>query len=155
MESGLLGRVEKAIDVAASALLAGAVGYAVYIYLALRGGDTTIAFKSAAASALALVVSYRALDAVRPRRRVLPVPIFDVREIDSIYDAPPAEELLALDDILAELGPDSRVVRLFDPATMPSPAELGARIDRHLDPAPVDASEALHEALAELRRSLR
>ncbi|HET7576060.1 MAG TPA: hypothetical protein VFK19_05770 [Sphingomicrobium sp.] len=150
-----MGRVEKTIDGAASALLAGAAGYAVYIYLAMRGGETAIALKSVAASALALVVSYRALGAVRPRRRVLPVPIFDVREIDSIHDAPPADEPLSLDDILAELGPDSRVVRLFDPATMPSPTELGARIDRHLDPAPVDASEALHEALAELRRSLR
>jgi hypothetical protein len=83
------------------------------------------------------------------------VPVFDVRQIEPIEDNKPAEEPLPLDDILAELGSDSRVVRLFDPAAMPSPAELSARIDRHLDPAPADASEALHEALAELRRSLR
>jgi hypothetical protein len=70
----------------------------------------------------------------------------------------PAE--LVLDDILAELGPDSRVVRLFDPAAMPTPGQLNARIERHLgEPEPAaaasDASQALYDALTELRRSLR
>jgi hypothetical protein len=69
-------------------------------------------------------------------------------------------ELLVLDNILDKLGPDSRVVRLFDPAAMPSPGQLDARIERHLrdgtsQAAPPDASQALHEALADLRRSLR
>jgi hypothetical protein len=73
-----------------------------------------------------------------------------------------ADELV-LDDILAELGPESRVVRLFDRAAMPTPGQLNDRIERHLRgapsqqaqrPQPADASEALHEALAELRRSL-
>jgi hypothetical protein len=67
---------------------------------------------------------------------------------------------LLLDDILAEIDPDSRVVRLFDPATMPTPAQLNARIERHLNrgtfsAAPPDASQALYDALADLRRSLR
>jgi hypothetical protein len=67
---------------------------------------------------------------------------------------------LVLDDILAELGPDSRVVRLFDPAAMPTPAQLNARIERHLGEAgpavaSPDASQALYDALTELRRSLR
>ena len=67
---------------------------------------------------------------------------------------------LELDDILAELGPDSRVVRLFDPKTMPTAGQLKVRIDHHLGrgrpQAPLsDASQALSEALAELRRSLR
>jgi hypothetical protein len=49
---------------------------------------------------------------------------------------------------------------LFDPAAMPTPAQLNARIERHLEtgapPAPSqDASQALHDALADLRRSLR
>jgi len=62
--------------------------------------------------------------------------------------------------VLADVSSDSRVVRLFDPAAMPTPGQLQARIDRHLDggtsqsPSP-DASEALLEALADLRRSLR
>src|SRR5687767_14796005 len=70
------------------------------------------------------------------------------------------QEALVLDDILAQIGPDSRVVRLFDREAMPAPRELKERIDRHLGKtadglAPVDASAALHHALAELRRSLR
>jgi hypothetical protein len=67
------------------------------------------------------------------------------------------EEPLLLDDILAELGPNSRVVRLFDPQAMPTPGQLKSRIDRHLEPgedAP-DAGQALHDALADLRRSIR
>jgi hypothetical protein len=74
--------------------------------------------------------------------------------------APPSDELLVLDDILAAIDPDSRVVRLFDRRAMPTPAQLSSRIDGHLrGSAPLsqvpDASEALSEALAELRRSLR
>jgi hypothetical protein len=41
---------------------------------------------------------------------------------------------------------------------MPTPGELSDRIDRHLEREPAaapDASQALHDALAELRRSLR
>lgn len=71
-------------------------------------------------------------------------------------DEPP----LMLDDILAELEPGSRVVRLFDRKAMPTPGQLKSRIDRHLGQETgmgkvPDASEALSEALAELRRSLR
>ena len=67
------------------------------------------------------------------------------------------DDALLLDDILAELGPDSRVVRLFDPEAMPTPGQLQSQIDRHLEPGdPIpDAGEALHEALADLRRSIR
>jgi hypothetical protein len=70
-----------------------------------------------------------------------------------------ASDELVLEDILAELGPGSRVVRLFDPAAMPTPSQLNARIERHLgegsaSSAPPDASQALYDALAELRRSL-
>lgn len=73
---------------------------------------------------------------------------------------PAQADVLVLDDILAELGPGSRVVRLFDPAAMPTPGQLNARIEQHLHAAsspaaPQDASQALHDALAELRRSLR
>jgi hypothetical protein len=69
-------------------------------------------------------------------------------------------DALVLDDILAEIGPDSRVVRLFDRSAMPTPAQLRSRIDRHRGQAAAaanapDASQALSDALAELRRSLR
>ena len=84
-------------------------------------------------------------------------------------DQPP----LVLDDILAEIGPDARVVRLFDRKAMSAPAltpgQLQSRIADHLaDGAPLSApsdrpaasnrsddSQALSAALAELRRSLR
>ena len=76
---------------------------------------------------------------------------------DRLYPLEPDE--LVLEDILAELGPESRVVRLFDPAAMPTPGHLNARIEHHLrkesaSSAPPDASQALYDALAELRRSL-
>jgi len=76
---------------------------------------------------------------------------------DRLYSLEPDE--LVLEDILAELGPESRVVRLFDPAAMPTPGHLNARIEHHLrkesaSSAPPDASQALYDALAELRRSL-
>ena len=82
-------------------------------------------------------------------------------EADRLHPQEPhrPDELL-LEDILAEIGPNSRVVRLFDPATLPTPGQLNARIVRHLNDgaspaAPPDASQALYDALAELRRSLR
>ena len=76
------------------------------------------------------------------------------------HEMAPDEEPLLLDDILAELKPDSRVVRLFDPEAMPTPAELKSRIDSHLQPGIArdqspDAGQALHDALADLRRSIR
>ena len=72
---------------------------------------------------------------------------------------PPADELL-LDDVLARLGAESRVVRLFDASAMPTPGQLRTRIDRHLNQTQsnagsADASQALHAALAELRSSLK
>jgi hypothetical protein len=89
------------------------------------------------------------------------------------FDPVEAQEGLAplvLDDILAEIGSDARVVRLFDPKAMPArtltPGQLQSRIADHMaDGAPLtalsnppptnDASQALSAALAELRRSLR
>jgi hypothetical protein len=67
---------------------------------------------------------------------------------------------LVLDDVLAAIGPDSRVVRLFDRTAMPTPGQLQVRIDDHLGQGSAaadltDASQALSDALAELKRSLR
>jgi len=79
-----------------------------------------------------------------------------------------SEDVLLLDDPLIEIAPESRVVRLF--ATMePTPGELVLRIEDYLsdgrrapaplasavDQRPVDASAALHAALANIRASLR
>ena len=69
------------------------------------------------------------------------------------------DRLLVLDDVLEEIGPQSRVVRLFDRKAMPTPGQLKTKIDDHLGrgspTAQSDASQALSDALAELRRSLR
>jgi hypothetical protein len=70
------------------------------------------------------------------------------------------EEPLMLDDVLIGIGPDARVVRLFDRGAMPTPGQLQSKIANHLGKAspveaPADASQALSDALAELRRSLR
>jgi len=74
---------------------------------------------------------------------------------------------LLLDDPLVETEPDSRVVQLFA-RQEPTPGELVLRIEDYLSdgrrtPAPeaaveqrpVDASAALHAALANIRASLR
>lgn len=69
---------------------------------------------------------------------------------------PPKAEELELDDVLAAIEPDSRVVQLFEPNG--TAGEMQARIDRHLNSprqAPPDATQELHDALAALRRSLR
>ena len=127
--------------------------------------------EAAAAALFANLLSSRALSAVEPASRKMPVPVFDVREVPAIEQpellltervelAVPERDELLLDDILDQLEPDSRVVRLFDPAAMPTAGELKSRIDRHLDgessaAQSSDAAQALHDALAELRRSIR
>ena len=72
-----------------------------------------------------------------------------------VSEAEPAEELV-LDDVLEAIGPDNRVVRLFEPND--TAGEMQERIDRHLRSGPrqvPDATQELHDALAALRRSLR
>lgn len=79
------------------------------------------------------------------------------------------DEILLLDDPLIEPGGDSRVIRLFA-RPQPTPGELVDRIEGFLgevgrtippvaaDPIerrPIDASAALHAALANVRASLR
>jgi hypothetical protein len=81
-------------------------------------------------------------------------------DAERLRPEPQTFDELVLDDILAKLGPQSRVVRLFDPAAMPTPGQLNARIERHLQAekppaAPTDAAEDLYQALSDLRRSLR
>lgn len=76
-------------------------------------------------------------------------------ELTEVHQSP-----LILDDVLHAVGPEARVVRLFDSSAMPSSAELKARVDRYLGQGASwakspDASQALVDALTELRRSLR
>lgn len=179
MRGGKRERIEKAVDQAASAALAGAVGFGLSMLLP---GTFLQRYLVAGSVGLAVfLLSFRLL-----RRLGSRVPDFEVRTFqlrDLSFDEPQelllteqvellltdadrlrpqrsTEEELVLNDILQTLGPQSRVVRLFDPAAMPTPGQLNDRIERHLAagsrPAALgDASEALYQALNELRRSLR
>lgn len=180
-------RIERNIDRAASAMFAAACGYAGFVWLRFSTGRPLLAAETAAIAVFSYLLSVRVLGSVKPAVCKAPVPIFNVRDVEPIEttaapeqleeavsveatpaedasptDAPPMvdEQALVLNDILAALEPDSRVVRLFDPAAMPTAGELKSRIDRHLDDEAAaaqsfDAAQALHEALAELRRSIR
>lgn len=172
MRAELARRIEKNIQRAASAAFAVAVGYAAYQWLAGFAVQPQLGAETGGAAAIAYLVCSRALNAVRPRGSHMPVRTFDLRAIEPLapdelllseddrYE-PALEGPLELDDILAEIGPDSRIVRLFDPAAMPTPGELRSRIDDHLDGQSAterqsaEAAQALHEALAQLRRSVR
>lgn len=121
---------------------------------------------AAAAAGLGCAGAFAALRQVRPAPPAFAVPGFEPVALDVpaelvLTDAervsPETHELL-LDDVLRPADPDSRVVRLFDVSAMPTPGELKAHIDRHLaasQSAPPDASQALFDALAQLRSSLR
>jgi len=152
-------RLETAVDAGAAMLFAFAVGYAFWAvfpgqWQAGLGGPTAFALCFAGLRRVEPVPSVVGVPAANPVRDLL-------AEADrSLAEAPAEDVVLVLDDVLAALGPDSRVVRLFEPEAAPTPGQLKRRIDRHLDntrePAAVpDASHALHEALADLRRSLK
>lgn len=193
MRATMITRIETSVDRAASALFAGACGYAAFTSLGLRAGLPLLGVEAAVAVLAAYFLCFRILGSIKPADRKAPLLVFDLRSFDPMeepdellltekcrlsdnpferaeqlllehYKAAPAseeaeeerEEPLLLDDILAELGPDSRVVRLFDRDAMPTPGQLKSRIDRHLEPGEsADAERALHDALAELRRSIR
>jgi hypothetical protein len=185
MNAGLIDHMETSAERAASALFGAAVGYAAYAGLSGMVSLPELAICAAAAAIVGHLVSSRVLQATATRASHFKVPVFSPEEIESwqyeellLGDADrlgPVGELvltdadqleasphddLVLDDVLAELDPDSRVVRLFDRKAMPTPGQLKSRIDDHLgqgaqSAAQSDASQALSDALAELRRSLR
>jgi hypothetical protein len=230
MRLAAVSRIETSVDRTASAFFAGACGYATYLWFGSRAGLPLLAAELAAVAVAAYLVTSRALNAVEPEARKVPLSVFDLRSFEpmeqddelllheefesghrSLAELRPEElprievetdelllddvlepedmsdefrprdeferaeqlmiehfaparaaeeEPLVLDDILAQLGPDSRVVRLFDPDAMPTPGQLKSRIDRHLEPGEgraeiPDAGQALNDALDELRRSIR
>jgi hypothetical protein len=160
--------IELGLDLAAAALFAAAIALA----LVKVGASLFVLGGATAAGLLGSLAGLRRIAAVEPAY-VLPdfavgePPIEELEEL-VLTDADrfvedvggQAESELLLEDVLAQLGTDSRVVRLFDAAAMPTPGQLQSRIDDHLArgttaPAIPDASQALHDALAELRRTLR
>lgn len=152
--------MECAADGAAALLFAVAVGYAI---AATPIADLALRL---AMPGLAFAASFYGLRRISPAE-AFRVPDFEAAAIATIQpeelvltdaDRLNPQELL-LDRSLVHIGPGSRVVRLFEPAAMPTPGELKARIDCHLaaspSTAPPDESQALFEALADLRRALR
>ena len=162
-------RIEAIANLTAAAIFAAAVAYAV-------SWLTSSTLASGAGAAAALFAALQILRSIAPREQDYPLAEFEPAELviaddvdellltdaDRVDPAPShdADDVLELDDVLSELGDGARVVRLFDVSAMPTPGQLKARIDRHLDQphpqrATPDASAALHDALAELRRSLK
>jgi len=172
-----MGRMESFAERGASVVLGGAVAYAAVRLLSGAIPELQLALTAAAVGAISCLLSLRALNAVARRAPQFAVPVFDVRDLEELEsdellltervnhelvltDADRLPAPLELDDILAQIGPDSRVVRLFDRKAMPTPGQLKTQIDSHLEQAAAphaqpDASQALSDALAELRRSLR
>jgi len=165
MDTRYAERIEGIASLAAAAILAVAVGFAVS---RLTPSVVTVA----GAAAATLFIALLALRSIAPGDAIFPLGEFApadlafeqpdellLTEADRI-DPPAGDDELVLDDILANMGEDSRVVRLFDATAMPTLGQLRAQVERHLGQtravreAP-DASAALHEALAELRSSLR
>ena len=188
MDAGLIERIESGAERLASAAFGGASGYSAYRELGGLVPLPELAVCAGAVALVAHLLCSRALNAFAEQGPRFRVRAFDVREIEEPSDellltdedrlvdelilteadrvgAPDelllrdADRLLVLDDVLAQISPDSRVVRLFDRKAMPTPGQLKSRIDDHLGKsapqAQSDASQALSDALAELRRSLR
>ena len=190
MNAGMINRIETSVERGSAGLFGASVGYAGYVGLGAMVSGPELVVCAAGGAILAHLLCSRALQAVAHGERHFNVPVFQVAEIKPVDDEllltdrvsdelvltdadrisnelvlTDADRLhaggaLVLDDILAEIGPDSRVVRLFDRSAMPTPGQLRSRIDsyRGQPAAPAstsDASQALSDALAELRRSLR
>lgn len=135
-------------DLGGASALAGAAGFAFFNL----GPAEYQPFGAAVAASLAFLAAYALLRRTGSEPSALPLSQFSLNEIE----IEPEPEALILDDILASLGPESRVVRLFAPEEMPTAGQLQARIDQHIGGvSDEDAADALHEALADIRRSLR
>ncbi|MBB3763387.1 hypothetical protein [Sphingomicrobium lutaoense] len=166
------GRLDSMIDVAAALVMALAGGWSMLMLfpdlgLAATGGAALLVFAMTHA-VMRLVGRPLVLGRVKPHP-IAPLPFDEEAWAGDARDeaAPPPvipaeDEPLVLDDILAEMAPSSRVVRLFAPEEVPTAGELKERIDRHLEgpeerierPTPVelpDASERLAAAMGRAR----
>ncbi|MEO5640428.1 MAG: hypothetical protein ABIQ98_01520 [Sphingomicrobium sp.] len=130
------------------------------------------AFPTTSAAVLAGTTIGWALVRLAPGATITPLPVsFEQVSIEVGDGAAQARDAASLDrEAPADLE-ESRVVRLFEPRATPTAGELQTRIEAHLGhsaqdsgrpPAPwdgpstiPDASDALHAALDDLRRSLR
>ena len=168
MDAGVIERIETNMERAAAALFAAAVGFACYKLLGLHLGEPQLVGCTAGAGAhgsrFALppfeLAEFEFTDdelLLTDTDRLIPSGELELTDADRLDRC---EEPLMLDDVLIGIDPDARVVRLFDRGAMPTPGQLQSKIANHLGRAspvepPADASQALSDALAELRRSLR
>lgn len=139
---------ELIFDLGGASALAGAAGFAFF----KLGPPEYLPFGAAVAASLAFLAAYAVLKRIGSEPTALPLSAFAAPEIEPV----PEPQALLLDDILASMEPDSRVVRLFAPDQMPTAGQLQAQIDRHIGGArDDDAADALHQALADIRKALR
>lgn len=151
------------VDAGSASLFAGAAGYSALLLASPAA--------AAAAAAIAFVGAHQALGRIDRQPRFA-LPDFAVSTVEAEEDALLLTELtellltetvatgdeLLLDDPLDQPAPDSRVIRLFDPRTLPTAGDLHDRIERHLQRPSLaypDATLELHEALSALKNSLR
>jgi hypothetical protein len=127
-------RIELAADAAAAAIFAGAVGFAVSAVAADAGLATSLAVA-------AFVIAYAGLRRI-PAGRTQAMPVFKIAPIEPSQDEP-----------------DAPTLRLVGSSRKAGGREPHRSIDnpirsRRSRPAPPDASQALSDALAQLRHSL-
>lgn len=134
-------------DLGGASALAGAAGFA----FSRLGPPEYLPFGVAVTASLAFLAAYAVLKRIGSEPAALPLTAFATQKIEP----EPEPEALLLDDVLASLGPESRVVRMFAPDQMPTASQLQARIDRHVGDARDDDADALHQALADIRKALR
>lgn len=144
---------------AASAALAAACAFAIGKLAAVAWAWPAVTAGVSTAVGCAAFIAGRALlhwiaanePLALPRFELVPVESGAIEPLDELLLTEPwlqagahcAGDELLLDDVLQPASSQARVIRLFDPeATAPASA-------------PPDASEALRQALIELRRSLR
>jgi hypothetical protein len=147
--------VEVVAEWVAPALLAAAAGWAAWMAVLPLAAVAAFGAMAFAVAFVAMRLAGGTVNSVEAAFE--PVPIEDAA-VDELW----------LDDPLVEISVDSRVVQLFAQPE-PTPGELVLRIEDYLndgrrapqpdtavvDRRPVDASAALHAALANIRASLR
>ena len=152
--------IERAAETLAALCLGGAVAFCIFHMVPLAGA--ILAATAAVGGVASAIGGYALLRLVDPGRGEA-----ELSFLPTEFEEPGEDELL-LDDPIAPLDPESRVVQLFQreqPDPLPEPGELVARIADYLgsnrapalpapEPARNDASAALHAALADIRRSL-
>lgn len=152
------------IDVASAALFGAAVAYA--------GTALGTPLLGWAGGSIAMMAALVGLRLVPPEPQRFALPLIALEALSPELPADVLEltepEPLLLEDVLTATQPNARVVRLFARPPLPTAGELVQRIESHLGrdgqsgdrrtgevvQLPVDASAALREALADLRRSL-